>query len=139
MWAQSRYYLQSQGDHHLPTMVFLEDILEAIHTWIQEGSNVILAINANQNVYQGALAQRLSQFPYYMECAVEKCIGAQVPNSHHRGSEPISTIFCISGISPRHAMVYPHWYGIGDHRVFILELSARNLFGGTYPKIALPK
>jgi hypothetical protein len=35
-------------------------------------------------------------------------------------------------------MCYPHWYGIGDHRVFVLEISASSLFGGAYPSIATP-
>jgi hypothetical protein len=35
-------------------------------------------------------------------------------------------------------MCYPHWYGVGDHRVFLLEISAASLFGGDYSKIARP-
>ena len=35
-------------------------------------------------------------------------------------------------------MVYLHWYGLGDHRVFVLELTADSLFGGDFPAIAIP-
>ena len=35
-------------------------------------------------------------------------------------------------------MCYPHWYGVGDHRIFLLEISAASLFGGEYPSIMRP-
>lgn len=65
--------------------------------------------------------------------------GCKVPNLHHRGMTPISTVFGAPDITPDHARVYPHRYGIGDHRVFNLKISAFHLFSGEYPTIATAK
>ena len=43
-----------------------------------------------------------------------------------------------SGLVSNNAMCFPHWYGIGDHRVFVLVISATSLFGGEFPTISTP-
>ncbi len=118
--------------------IFITDLTNLITKWVSEGANVILAIDANQNVYSCLLAKKLAEHPINMNCAVEKTIGERVPNSHHRGTTPISTVFSTPGITPQNAMVYPHWYNLRDHRVFIIKLDAYGLFGGLYPRIAPP-
>lgn len=35
-------------------------------------------------------------------------------------------------------MGYPHWYGVGDRHIFVVEISGESLFGGSYPKIGSP-
>lgn len=42
------------------------------------------------------------------------------------------------GLHTGQGMVYPNWYGLGDHRVFILEILAQTLFGGDYQEVAHP-
>ena len=54
----------------------------------------------------------------------------RVPNSHFSGSRQISTIF---------GSCFPQWFGISDHRVMVLEFSAKAAFNGTCPAIATPK
>ncbi len=73
-----------------------------------------------------------------LSCMFESALGEKVPNSHFCGTEPISTMFGSPGLVQGHAMCYPHWYGIGDHRVFILEVSADSLYGGDMPTIVTP-
>jgi len=107
--------------------------------WRLNGEEVILFIDANQNVYRANLSTRLSQPDIQLHCLMDSAMGEPVPNSHFRGKSQISTIFGSKGLETGHAMCYPHWYGVGDHRVFVLEVSAFSLFGGDYPTIARPK
>eukprot|EP00956_Cyclotella_meneghiniana_P022375 scaffold42312_cov96-Cyclotella_meneghiniana.AAC.3 len=58
-----------------------------------------------------------------MCCLLEQAIGAKAPNSHFRGNKP----FGSNGLTVGDGMAYPHWYGVGDHRVFVVEVSADNL------------
>ena len=95
-------------------------------------------LDANQDVYSGKLAHALSAGDTDLYCLMEPVLGEQVPNSHFRGTGKISTIFGTPGLVQGHAMCYPHWYGIGDHRVFVLELSATSLYGGDLPAIPNP-
>ena len=68
----------------------------------------------------------------------QQALGEQVPNSHFRGTGKLSTIFGSPGLLEGNAICYLHWYGIGDHRLFLLKLLADSLFGGKYPTIARP-
>lgn len=43
-------------------------------------------------------------------------------------------LWCKTG----NGMWYPHWYGIGDHRVMVIEFSAFHEFDGVYPTITTP-
>ncbi len=85
------------------------------------------------------LAQHLRNPPFNMTCMLNEATGAQVPNSHFSGSRQISTIFGSPGIVTGQGVCFPHWFGIGDHRVMVLEFSAKAAFNGTYPAIATPK
>jgi hypothetical protein len=116
----------------------MEDLLHEISEWRASGHQVILALDANQNVYTGPFATALRDDKYGMACLFQEATGAEAPNSHFRGSEPITTFFGTGGLTLGDAMAYPHWYGIGDHRVFVLEVSAESLFGGKYPTIGSP-
>jgi hypothetical protein len=65
-------------------------------------------------------------------------MGEPVPNSHFTGQGKISTIFGTPGVITGNGICYPHWYGIGDHRVMVLEIAAHTAFEGAYPTIATP-
>eukprot|EP00956_Cyclotella_meneghiniana_P029543 scaffold71866_cov64-Cyclotella_meneghiniana.AAC.1 len=73
-----------------------------------------------------------------MCCLLQQAVGAKAPNSHFRGRKPITTIFGSNGLTVGDGMAFPHWYGVGDHRVFAVEVSAASLFGGNYPRIGAP-
>jgi hypothetical protein len=138
VWEQQSRYFQARGDFRYPSTVFIDDILTMIARWRKNGEEVILCIDANQDVYRGKLAMRLALPDIQLTCLMEPALSGPVPNSHFRGTGKISTIFGSPGLVEGHAMCYLHWYGVGDHRVFLLEISAASLFGGDYPKIARP-
>jgi hypothetical protein len=139
VWEQHSRYFQAKGNTQDPIDILIADLTTLIAHWRAAGEEVILATDANQDVYSGKLSSSLAQYPINMECLFEPVLGEKVPNSHHRGSGKISTMFGSPGLLQGNAMCYPHWYGIGDHRVFVLEVSADSLFGGTYPAIATPR
>jgi len=129
---------QACGDHRYPSTIFIEDLAEEVKRWRSHGDEVMLCIGANQDVYTGKLATRLSKQDIQLSCLMEPALGTRVPNSHFRGKGKISTIFGTPGLVEGHTMCYPHWYGVGDHRIFLLEISAASLFGGEYPSIMRP-
>jgi hypothetical protein len=136
-WEQQQCYFESIGDFRDPDEILLGDLLAQIKLWREAGEQVILALDANQNVYDGPLGQALSEPPYNMHCLLESATGSRVPNSHFRGKDPITTIFGSAGLVVGDGMCYPHWYGVGDHRVFVVEVSAESLFGGKLPTVGL--
>lgn len=66
MWTQSSQYYQSVGDFHSPLIIFMDDLLCMLYQWIPKGVNVILSIDANQDVYNSTLAPQLAKWPEHM-------------------------------------------------------------------------
>ena len=138
VWEQHSRYFEGKGEMRYPSTIFIEDLLRIIRSWISSGDHVILAMDANQDVYSGKLAQELATDPINMTCLMQRAMGEMVPNSHFSGKGQISTIFGSPGVVTGNGMCYPHWYGVGDHRAMVLEIAASNAFDGSYPTISTP-
>ena len=136
VWEQQARFFQSRGDLRYPSTIFIEHLYSQMTEWTAQGYHIILAIDANQDVYTGKLALTLRKEPLNITCLMEGAMGCQVPNSHFSGSKKISTIFGSAGVMTGNAMCFPHWYGVGDHRVMVLEVSAKASFGGKPPTIS---
>ena len=134
-WFQHKSEYEGLGDMRPHSVIYEEDLLKLIKPWREGGANVVLCMDVNQNVYSGKLAQKLMKAPYSLSCLVQECTGDSTPPSWFRGSEPICTIFGTPGLCVENAIVFPHHYGVGDHRITLIEISAASLFGGSYPKM----
>ena len=139
VWEQHSRYFEARGDPRYPSTIFIEHLLNLLSQWIAQGDHILLAIDANQDIYKGRLALRLKEPPFNMSCMLEEATGQKVPNSHFSGNRQISTIFGSCGIVTGQGVCFPHWFGIGDHRVMVLEISAKAAFNGTNPTIVTPK
>jgi hypothetical protein len=131
---QHSLYYQSIGDFRPPPIIFTEDLLHLLRPWRESGHKIILSMDANQHVYTGPISKELSQSPFHMTCMFQDTLGGPVPNSHHRGTTPITTMFGSPGLMVENAMVFPHWYGLGDHRLFVWwTISEHRATTGTTP------
>lgn len=96
---------------------------------------MILALDVIQHIYHGTLAIALKYKRYGLSCLFQEATGSEAHKSHFHGRDPIITIFGSGGLTIGNAMAYPYWYRVDDHSVFLMEIAAESLFGGTYPKI----
>ncbi len=64
--------------------------------------------------------------------------GKQLGATFFRGSEPINAIWATSDLEVAHACVMPVGYGIGDHRLFVVDFSTASMIGTCPPKIVHP-
>jgi hypothetical protein len=135
-WDQCRYFHKAKGNFRDPAVILVEDLLEEIARWRLAGLEVILALDANQNIYTGPLATALQEERYGLSCLFQAATGSDAPKSHFRGSEPIMTIFGSGGLTVGDAMAYPHWYGVGDHRVLLLRFLLRRFLVASTPRLA---
>jgi hypothetical protein len=125
VWEQHAWYFQKQGDLRYPSTIFIDDLVTQLRQWSMQGDHILLAIDVNQNIYSWHLALALRQDSLNMQCLMEQATGEKVPNSHFRGTSAISTIFGSVGLAHGHGCCFLHWYGVGDHRVMILEITAK--------------
>ena len=69
-----------------------------IKLWKENGFNVILPDNFNQDVYTDQLAKRLTEPDLGMVEQVQKTSDTKIPQTHRRGVRPICGIFAIVGV-----------------------------------------
>ena len=67
--------------------------------------------------------------------AVGNYTGQQLGAPFFRGSKPIDGVWVTSDVQVTGACVMPAGYGIGDHRLFVVDLLTPSLVGMSPPKI----
>ena len=50
-----------------------------------------------------------------------------------RGSNPINGIWASSDLSISHACILPVGYGIGDHQLFVIDITTADILGSNLP------
>jgi hypothetical protein len=117
---QSVRHFQGLGDFLSLIEILHEDMITLFTKWIENGANMILAMDANENVCNDMLVQQLVDSPLHMTCMIERLTGTQAPNLHHMSQESISTSFGTSGL----ALSIP-WYtliGMDSKTIGVLTL-----------------
>jgi hypothetical protein len=70
-----------------------------------------------------------------MKEVCREILGHKSPNSHIDGKLPITGIFATSGLLCKNVFQSAHMYGIGDHRLFALDVDLTSLVGSELPKL----
>ena len=84
--------------------MFCDDLCMLLQSWRRHGDRIILLMDANNNVHNGKLSQRLAHDLIELKKAVHEVIRGQGLNTHIRGSELIDGIWhtpelCLQGAS----------------------------------------
>ena len=108
VWEQHKCYYESIGDFRQPDTIMFDELLSQMRAWRNAGHEVILSLDANQDIYDGPLARSLVEAPFHMCCLFQQATGEKAPNSHFRGRTPITTIFGSNGLTVGNGMAYPH-------------------------------
>lgn len=135
VYNQHRRYFRSLGDNRCPRTIFVDHLGEQIALWKAAGEQVLLFTDANSDVYEGILAQRLARDDIRMVEQCHQILGHKSPPSHIRGQLPISGIFATSGIVCKNVLQSAHGFGIGDHRTFVLDVDLASLIGEDFPSL----
>ncbi len=61
-----------------------------------------------------------------------------VGTTYFRGSKPIDGIWATSDIMVCNASIMPAGYGVGNHRMFVIDFASGDIVGNTPPKIVRP-
>ena len=95
---QSRYYRETRQDDRCPRTIFLEDLKTTIQPWIDAGDQVIVGIDANEDVRQGATHSMFRSIG--MKDAILTKYRTSPPETYQRNFQrkPIDAIFVTTGI-----------------------------------------
>jgi hypothetical protein len=98
--------------------------------WWKDGERLILCLDANENIYQGELGRRLTELNGLgMKEVVGEFTVRPLGAMYFRGSEPIDGVWTTGDIIVTNACVMPVGFGVGDHRLFVINFATTTLVG----------
>jgi hypothetical protein len=133
VWDQHTRYFEALGEIRNPRVMFKSDLLNLLCAWIVTGDEVLLFGNFNEDVYSGALAGDLARDEFRMTELCFCTTGIHPLSTHTCGWTPIDVVFATSSLVCTAVTLLPSLVGIGDHRVFILDIDSRSLFADVFP------
>lgn len=135
VYNQHSRYFRSIGDNRCPRTIFVDHLAQQIAIWRSAGEQVLVFTDANSCVYRGMLAKRLSEPDTLMRELCLEITGKESPNSHFRGQLPLTGVFATPGLVGVNAFQTGHGGGIGDHRMFVIDMDLTSMIGEDFPKI----
>ena len=95
-----------------------------------------MCMDANEHIYKKSLGKSLTKTS---GLAMNEVVGAftnePLGATFFRGSNPIDGVWATSDVVVTGACVMPAGYGVGDHRMFIIDFLTSSLVGKTPPQI----
>ncbi len=92
--ADSSVYAQQNS--RCPRIAFIEDLAKDVTIWMAAGDQIILGIDANDDVRNCSLSTTLQELGLYE--AITKKHGQDGPPTHDQGSTPIDGCYVSSGL-----------------------------------------
>jgi len=103
--------------------------------WRTAGGRLVVCLDANENIYMQALGKMLTN-PEGLGMIEEVggCTGKKIGPTYFRGQLLIDGIWTILDVMVANGCIMPAGYGIGDHRLFIVDLHTSSLVGSGRPR-----
>ena len=138
-YKQILRYIQRKGLRTNPKAMFREDLCRELRHWRSLGDQVLLMMDANENVLDGAMVKKMALSNIGMRAAVHSQTMSHVPKTHIRGSQSIDDILFSPGLVVAGASYLPFCEDLGDHRNPMADVTVDSLLGRNLPNIAPPK
>jgi hypothetical protein len=122
-----------------PLILFRKDLLMQLNEWQMAGDKIILFMDHNKHMTEGALGKALGvRDGLDLHEAIIHHTGKSPGATFFRGSKPIGGLWVSGNIDISNACVMPFGYGVGDHRAYILDIPIESLVGIDPVKIVQP-
>jgi hypothetical protein len=134
VWSQQYGYFRSIQRLGDPRDLFTEDLCKEIQGWMEQGDQIALLIDANDDVRDGRFAQQLHRLGLTEAASVRA--GEDTPATQKRGSRPIDGIF----LSPTLSTVNSGYVDAGsDHLCVWVDIAYEAAFGYNPPPSKKPQ
>ena len=135
--SQHQRYLDTKDDHRTPREAMLTDLLSEISTWRDNGEQIILLMDCNEDVRNRRFKQKMLNAG--LTEAITNDNERLTCPTHSRGSTPIDGIFISHTIHPRASGYLPFGEFPSDHRAIWIDISHENAFGSNTLKTVRPR
>ena len=131
-----RYFITKEKDLTCPRKRFRDDLVKQLKQWRADGDRLIVCLDANEDIYRHELGKRLADADgLNMREVVGEFTGSKLGATYFRGTKPIDGIWATNDLQVVGACVMPAGYGIGDHRLFVVDFLLNSMIGVAPPKI----
>ena len=133
VWNQHKTHFEAKDDVRCPRAIFIVDILKEVQAWLEEGDQIVIGIDANEDVRTGKLANAFRD-----EGLIEVCTashGQNGPTTYDRGQRPIDGIFVTSTLLSSSCGYLPFKF---DHRALWIDIPMSIALGHDVAEIKRP-
>jgi hypothetical protein len=95
-WSQQKAFYDKMEREGNPRDIFTQDIQAALKKWVNDGEQVILGIDVNEDVRTGSFTRKLKEVG--MRELITSRHGNQGPPTFHLGSVPIDGLYVTEGL-----------------------------------------
>ena len=139
VYAQHRRYLLNRGCLTCPRVKFRQDLQAALQQWREQGDRLIVCLDANEHIYKKSIGKMLTDpNGLAMKEVVGTFTGKEIGPTFFRGSKPIDGVWATSEVTIAAACVMPAGFGIGDHRMFVVDILTSSLVGNNPIRVLRP-
>ena len=105
-------------------------MITQLKQWRDQGDRLIVCLDANEDIYRKAIERELTDMNgLALREVVGEFTNKKVGPTFFRGLKPIDGVWATSDISVANACIMPVGYGIGDHRLFVIDFCAADIIG----------
>jgi exonuclease III len=134
-----RFFVTRKKDLTCPRTKFWDDLVIQLQRWREDGDRLVVCLDANEDIYKKSLGKSLTDIDgLAMKEVVGEFIQITVGATYFWGSKPIDGIWATLDITVCNACIMPAGYGIGDHRLFVIDFASWDIVGDTAPKVVRP-
>ncbi len=131
-----RFYINTQAHDTCPRKRFKSDLVKLLTKWrTEERVRIIVCMDANQNVYTKEIGRVLTDVDSLgMVETVGEYTGKTLGATYFRGTMPIDAVWATGDVEVEGACMMPVGYGVGDHRLFVVDFSTAPSLGRIHPR-----
>ena len=130
------YFITKEKGRTCPRKRFRQDLEKKLTTWRENGKRLIVCMDANKNIYTKSIGRMLTDREgWEMKEVVGDFTGKNAGAIFFRVTTPIESVWSTPDVEVTGACVMPCGYGVGDHRLFVVDFWTTSLLGDTPPRV----
>jgi hypothetical protein len=123
-----RFFITQRSDLTCPRKKIREDLVAQLTRWQNNGDRLIVCLDANKHIYKKSIGKALTDIEgLAMKEVVGDFTGTPIDSTFFCGSKPIDGVWATSDIMVSNAAIMPAEYGIGNHRLFVINFLMMNI------------
>ncbi len=134
-----QFFITQRKDLTCPRTKFREDLVTQLTRWRKDGDQLIVCLDANKHIYKKSIGKALTDIKgLAMKEVVGEFTRTPIGSTFFRGSKPIDGVRATFDILVCNTAIMPAGYGIGNHRLFVINFSMMDIIGKSPPRIVRP-